>query len=1061
MHDKAYPLPVKHYFASLIYALCFLTGNYNYAQITASSANLPVEIIGTKQGLSQGYVPSMLQDAEGFMWFATKDGLHKFDGYHMKIYPSHTNNNKFDLPDNDIAYIAEDSLSRIWVATVSKGLFVFDKILERFHPVKLPNDCGNAFGFIQCTGDNLFAINPNDWAVYNTSTLTAQLEEGHDTLMINKITCYHTSTKPDDLPLNKGWFAIRMMPNKSIWMGRKDTLYIFKKTPNATWQAEFIPASQVGMLNQEIYHFFSIGLGDTMAFISNARLTLYDQRKCQLLYTLDFSKTKLSRENFYYSYPEKIDAQHILFCDNKSWYVFNPQSKQYQGIRSTGGDFSGKSRILSRDGYLWVGSAGNGIYKFNFRSTLFQTDKPDCFGFEKDALDNVYIKFRDGTYNYNEKTKERTSAFPKSLHQVGITQVWFWKTDPMGNIWFGALSNTKKYKDTGEPLTLYLQFNPITQKVICHDTLFRRDIYFSPSGSPAFFIDSKNQIWQRSHASQQIRFFVNDCVDGKLQAIYTFPNKFIEQFNVSNFQCHVEDALGNHWFGTNEGLYCLDTRNNTWTMWRQDARNPNSIAANNISCLMLDKKDQSVLWIGTSSRGFDRLDTKLRVCQHHSITDGLPNNVVNSILQDANHRIWVSSNRGLSCYNHSGRHLINYSQDDGLAGDEFNTGQGLRTEHGTLYFGGVDGITFFDPETLYQHPPANCKVVFTNLTLVNSSMNCNQNHPINKSSMTFAKEILVPYEKNIIRIEFALLQYTSPEKKSYRYFLKGYTKTWINNGTSNSVAFTNLNPGKYQLFIQGCNSNGIWSPHIASISIVISTPWYKSWWFYLGIAALFVSLLYTWYRYRMRQALKMMTMRNVIASDLHDEIGSTISSISLYGDILEQKSKDEDMKQIAAQISSSARDILIAMSDIVWSINPKNDRFDNTVVRMKAYANEIFVAQGSTLSFHVDEKLMHVHLNMNQRKNFYLIFREALNNLIKHANANHVDIELTLKQQLVTLLIVDNGRGFDVHEQKGGNGLHNMSTRSKELHGSIQISSKPGKGTRIELQFPLRTDTAF
>lgn len=196
-------------------------------------------------------------------------------------------------------------------------------------------------------------------------------------------------------------------------------------------------------------------------------------------------------------------------------------------------------------------------------------------------------------------------------------------------------------------------------------------------------------------------------------------------------------------------------------------------------------------------------------------------------------------------------------------------------------------------------------------------------------------------------------------------------------------------------------------------------------------------------------------MRNKIASDLHDEIGSTLSSITVYSDIIEEREQDKELQLIAERISNSSRDTLVAMSDIVWSINPKNDRFDNILLRMKAFAYEVLEVQNKQLHFAADEALSDIKLAMNERKNFYLIFREALNNAIKYAQAKNVWVTVQLINRQIVFTLKDDGIGFNTTEQKQGNGLINMQRRSKDLKGQLTIESQPGNGTTVTLKFPV------
>lgn len=1029
------------------------------AQIKADSVNLPIELIGGKEGLSQGFVPSMLQDRDGFMWFATKDGLNKYDGYHMKVFRNHlnTSHEKYQLADNDIAFIAEDTFSFIWVSTVSKGLFVMDKRTDKFYPVHMESKEEYALAYIQCVGNYLFANTTDDWFVYNLSSIREQINQSYDSLHLTLITSYRHHQIAQKLPLKQGWFALTMMPDYSIWMTRKDTFLVFNHDGKTQWKPSFLSAKEFGMQGESIFHFFSMQEGNALAFISPSKLSIYDRRTRQLGYQLDFKEDAITKEIFYYNFPAKIGQDQLLFSGRHAWYLFNITSKHILSLKAKAGDFSGISRWLSKDGMLWVGSAGRGIYKYNLNAAKFHTDYPDGNGFETNALDEVFVKFRDGTKRYDYVTKKRYSPIPPEIYSQEVKQAWLWHSDPQGNLWYGALSKSKRYKGTKDTLVLLIQYNPRSKRCIRFDSLFRRDIYFSPNGYPAFFIDSKNRCWQRTHTTDgRILFYVTSLTETSKTTCYEFPKKYIQHNGVYRFGRHLEDRNGNIWFATNAGLYCFHMQQKVWTVLLHSDQNHHSLSANQITCLIEDKKKTGILWVGTAGNGFNKLDLQTLTCERYSDRNGLANNVVNDMQQDNSGRVWISTNQGISCFYYPTKEIINYSQEDGLAGNEFNIGQSAQLKNGQLFFGGVDGITFFNPSEFSIQTKNESKVVFTKLVLLNETVDCIRNPDVLKQAIGLAQEIVVPYDKNILRFEFSLLQFAPTEKKKYRYFLEGYTKTWIDNGSNNSIAFTNLNPGTYHLRVQGCSSNGIWSTQEAMLKIRILTPWYKSWWFYTLIILSIAALLYLWYRYRLKQSLKMVMMRNVIASDLHDEIGSTISSISLYSDIIEHKIEENNVKEIAQRIGVSSREILLAMSDIVWSINPKNDRFDNVVLRMKSFANDVLEVQNKLVQFDIDPSLMQVNLPMDQRKNFYLIFKEAIHNAVKYAQAHEVKITLKAVQRELVMRIEDDGVGFNTADISEGNGLHNMQYRANELQGKLQIVSQVGEGTCIELRFPFK-----
>jgi len=309
----------------------------------------------------------------------------------------------------------------------------------------------------------------------------------------------------------------------------------------------------------------------------------------------------------------------------------------------------------------------------------------------------------------------------------------------------------------------------------------------------------------------------------------------------------------------------------------------------------------------------------------------------------------------------------------------------------------------------------------------------------------------------MISFGFAAMDFTSVARNSFRYELENFDKDWVDAGNINSATYTNLDPGTYLFKVVGSNNDGVWNLKGASIQLTILPPWYMTWWFRIILALLVVASIYIIYRLRLNQALHLLKVRNSIASDLHDEIGSTLSSVYIYSEVAKKSVGDSnpEAQDMMKNISSEVAGMIDALSDIVWTVNAKNDRFENIMNRMHGTSVELCEAQNYQLHFKMDESLNNLKMGMENRRNFYLIFKEAINNVVKYAHGNNVWI--TLRQDSrkeIIFIIKDDGQGFDINARRDGNGLVNIMKRTAELNGNIQIISAPGEGTEIQLQFP-------
>jgi signal transduction histidine kinase len=274
----------------------------------------------------------------------------------------------------------------------------------------------------------------------------------------------------------------------------------------------------------------------------------------------------------------------------------------------------------------------------------------------------------------------------------------------------------------------------------------------------------------------------------------------------------------------------------------------------------------------------------------------------------------------------------------------------------------------------------------------------------------------------------------------------------VDPGTQRSLVFPGLAPNDYVFRIKASNNDDVWNEQGASIPIVISPPFYKTWQF-IGMMVLVAGgIIAAAYNFRTRQQLAVERLRVRIASDLHDDVGSSLSGIALMSDLvrshLPEGTKDHHHLN---KVSASARNTAETLRDIVWVINPEHDNAEDILLRMKAVADMLLVK--SQLSFSAPSNGLSGLLNMEYRRNLLLIFREILNNTAKHAQAKNVAISIATNENLLTLQIVDDGIGFDVEavRAKGGHGLFTQQHRAEKINGTIDIKSAPGKGTTTTL----------
>jgi two-component sensor histidine kinase len=564
--------------------------------------------------------------------------------------------------------------------------------------------------------------------------------------------------------------------------------------------------------------------------------------------------------------------------------------------------------------------------------------------------------------------------------------------------------------------------------------------------------DSQHTLWVGNSNGilriEQLDKYIESGFQGKPVIATGFPKGKDQQrqFKIP-FYAMVEDGQGNIWAGALDGLYRYNRATTTVTKYIHDAANPQSISDNEIRSICLSKT--SGVWIGTLSGGLNHLDTATGIFTAYTTANGLPNNSIYTILEDHNGHLWLGTNAGLCRFNTTDHSVRNYTPRDGIQNLEFNTNAASQAPNGLLCFGGTTGFNIFHPDSLSNgfEPP---KAVITRFKIFD------EEYAVPSSILT------LPHGQNSFSFEFASLSYYRSSEHQYAYMLEGADKDWINSGNRHYTSYAHLPPGKYTFKVRVANHTGVWSKEITTLAFIINPAWYNTWWFRLAIGLLVAAGVYGLYSYRIRQMQKLYTVRNHIASDLHDEIGSTLSSISLMSGMMQRKLQagDTAVNSLLLQVSSNTSYMLEALSDIVWAINSSNDRFDNVVNRMRAFAIELLEPADIHIDFVVVDDLCDLKLDMQQRKNLYLIFKEALHNTVKYAACTNVTIQIScLATKTLMLEIKDDGKGFDLKKSNtenislSGNGIRNMKKRAAELSGRLDIISAPEKGTSILLVF--------
>jgi len=310
--------------------------------------------------------------------------------------------------------------------------------------------------------------------------------------------------------------------------------------------------------------------------------------------------------------------------------------------------------------------------------------------------------------------------------------------------------------------------------------------------------------------------------------------------------------------------------------------------------------------------------------------------------------------------------------------------------------------------------------------------------------------------QNQVQVDFMSPSFAPGEVLRYQYKLEGAGGDWSAPTEQRTVNFGNLAPGRYQFLVRAANSEGVTSAHPALIAFSILPPIWKRWWFLALVALALVITAYRLYRYRVTRLLEVANMRTRIATDLHDDIGANLTRISILSEVAKQQfgnGKHESANPLSS-IAEIARESVASMSDIVWAINPERDSLRDLTRKMRQHADEVFTLRNIDLQFNAPGPEQNLKLGVDVRRDLLLIFKEAVNNAARHSQCSKVRIDLQADGPFLSLVVSDDGIGFDPAAASEGHGLKSMRQRAEKLSGTLKVETREGKGTTVIASVP-------
>lgn len=535
----------------------------------------------------------------------------------------------------------------------------------------------------------------------------------------------------------------------------------------------------------------------------------------------------------------------------------------------------------------------------------------------------------------------------------------------------------------------------------------------------------------------------------------------------------AQDGQGQLWIGSGgDGLHCL-AGGGVRSLTRKDG-----LGSDFVRTLYLDA--EGVLWIGTGG-GLSRL----KAGQLVSLTTqhGLWDDVISQILEDGNGHLWFGSNRGIFRVGKNelndvieGRRLrlnpLVFGKGEGMENLECTGGfcpAGLRTRDGRLWFSTVKGIAVVDPRNIPVNPVAPA-VVLEEMWVdgIRQTPNLiNQNPKAATGEIETSGLEIAPGARRV-EFRYTALSFTAPEKVRFRYRLEGLDVDWVEAVDRRVAEYPHLPPGHYRFRVTACNEDGVWSKSEAGMAFTCRPAFWQTWWFRLLVGGMVLGgvggAVKYWATRRLRRRLTVLQQQHAleqertrIARDIHDELGALLTEISLLSDHSQQHlDRPGDLGGDLRRISNTAREAVQTADGIVWAVNPRNDSFVHLANYLVHFAEDFFKLTAIRCRLDVPADLPYLPFPMQHRHNLLLAVKEACNNVARHSDASEVWLRMTLTDQEFSITVEDNGKGFRTEATpEDSDGLRNMRERMADLGGRLELSSGPGRGTRVTLIAPL------
>ncbi|MFC2088916.1 two-component regulator propeller domain-containing protein, partial [Calditrichota bacterium] len=839
---KIYPMAMiyKKLFTFLFLPVFLFPQNQDKStkfQIRQTEHNIKFERLSTEDGLASSRVAGILQDSQGFMWYATDDGLHKYDGYKFTVYRPETDD-PHSISSVFCLSLYEDVNGYIWIGTYGAGLNKFDSHTGHFTRYFYNPDDSLSLSNNYITSISAIPADSGKIIWLGTYSGLSKLN-----LITNTVERFYLSSRNKDE--DSKWANTYTDRSGTLWIAADSGLYKYDREIEKF--DLFLKESPIKTMYEDNYGTLWIGKvlnGGLISFNKNSKK--YNFYQCD-------PNNPLTLSSGFVSAIGEDEKGNLWIGTYNGLNLMNREKGTFTRFYNSENDLTSLSHNFimaiykSKNGPLWVSTRNGGLTKISYSLNKFShfqlsTNYDNISGYQ-----SVWPIYKDSTNNKNI--------------------VWL-------GTWGGGLyaydlkNNTMEqfyYKD-------YIGANLI--KSIYQDQVDKNKLWIGTFGTGIHLFDKNEKVFPNrlSRSAPRIIYSIAQDQSGNIlvgsgRELFIFEPQLRKPIHVQDSESQkeidmitalAEEKTGSVWLGTyGNGLkklvYNIDTGgkiDKQFSYYHHIEGDSTSLSNNTIMCLYMDSRKN--LWIGTKGGGLNKYNPQQDNFLHFIDDDGLPSNTILGILEDDSSNLWMCTLNGIAKYNPLTKTCRNYDVKDGLQGNEFNARAAYKDERGYMYFGGVNGFNMFHPDSISdnKHVPP---IVITDFQIFNKSIEPGKDSPIQKN-ISLVNSITLTHDQDVFSFEFSALDFCSPDKNKYAYKMEGVDPYWVYTDAGRRFAtYTKLSPGEYLFRVKGSNNDGIWNEQGTSIKIIITPPWWKTSWAYLLYLLIVVAVVYTLRQYDLRR----------------------------------------------------------------------------------------------------------------------------------------------------------------------------------------------------------------